>query len=159
MELTLNFSSVCSVIQLCLTLWHRGLQYTMDCRPSCPLPLPGAYSNSRPLSWWCHATISYSVIPFSSCLQSFPASVSFQMSQFFVSGESIGVSASASVLPVNIQDWFPLGLTGWVSLQSKKLSRVFSKLQFKSINSFVLSFLYGSTLTSIHDYWKNHSFD
>ena len=91
-------------------------------------------------------------------LSIFPSIRVFQMSQFFTSGgQSIG--ASASVLPVNIQDWFPLGLTGWISLQSKGLSRVFSNIQFKSINTLVLSFLYGPTLTSIHDHWKDHSLD
>ena len=106
------------------SLWPHGLQHA---RPPYPLPTPGAYSNSYPLSRWCHPTISSSVIPFSSHLQSFPASGSFQMSQFFTSGsQSIGVSASASVLPMNIQDWFPLGWTGWISLLSKGLSRVFS---------------------------------
>ena len=101
---------------------------------------------------------SHPVSPFSSYLQSFPASGSFPMSQFCTSGgQSIGVSASASVLLMYIQDWFPLGLTGWISLQSNRLSRVFSKPQFKHINSSVLSFLYSPTLTSIYDYWKNHS--
>ena len=96
-------------------------------RPPCPSPTTRVYSNSCPLSWWYHPTISSSVVPFSSCLQSFPASGSFQISQLFVSGgQSIGVSASTSVLPMNIQDWFPLGWTGWISLQSKGLSRVFS---------------------------------
>ena len=96
-------------------------------RPPCSSPTAGVYLNSCPLSWWCHPTISSSVIPFSSCLQSFPASGSFSMSQFFASGgQSIGVSASASVLQMNIQDWFPLGLTGLISLLSKGLSRVFS---------------------------------
>ena len=96
-------------------------------RLPCPSPTPGAYSNSCPLSWPSHQTISSSVIPFSSRLQSFPVSGSFPMSQFFTSGgQSIGVSASASVLPMNIQDWFPLGWTGCISLQSKGLSRVFS---------------------------------
>ena len=96
-------------------------------RLPCPSPTLGACSNSCPLSWWCHPTISSSVVPFSSCLQSFPASGSFPMSQFFASGgQSIGLSASASVLPKNIQDWFPLGWTGLPSLQSKGLSRVFS---------------------------------
>ena len=96
-------------------------------RPPCLLPTPGVDSNSYPLSWWCHPTISSSVIPFSSCLQSFSASGPFPTSQFFTSGgQSIGVSASASVLPMNIQDWFPLGLTHWIPLQSKGLSRVFS---------------------------------
>ena len=106
------------------SLWPHGPQHA---RPPCPSPAPGAYSNSCPLSQWCHPTISSSVDPFSSHLQSFPASGSFQMSQFLASGgQSIGVSASASVLPINIQDWFPLGWTGWISLQSKELSRVFS---------------------------------
>ena len=112
----------CSVISD--SLWPRGLQHT---RPLCPPPTPGVYSNSCPLSQWCRLTISSSVIPFSSCLQSFPASESFPVSQFFASGgQSIGVSASASILPMNIQDWFPLELTCLISLQSKGLSRVFS---------------------------------
>ena len=102
----------------------HGLQHA---RPSCPSPTPGAYPNSCPLSHWCHPTISSSVAPFSSCPQSFPASGSIQMSQPFASGgQSIGVSASTSVLPMNIQDWSPLGWTGWISLQSKGHSRVFS---------------------------------
>ena len=105
------------------SLWPHGLQHT---RPPCPSPTPRVYSNSCPLSWWCHPTISSSVIPFSSCFQSLPASGSFLMSRLFASSaQSIGVSASASVLPMNIQDWFPLGSTGWISLQSKELS-VFS---------------------------------
>ena len=106
------------------SLWPHGVQHS---RPSCPSPIPRAYSNSCPLSWWCHPTISSSVIPFSSCLQSFPASGSFLMSQFFASGgQNIGASATVSVLPVNIQDWFLLGWAGWIFLQSKGLSRVFS---------------------------------
>ena len=93
----------------------------------CPSPIPGAYSNSCPLSQWCHPTISSSVVHFSSCFQTFPASGSFQMSQLFTSrDQSTGVSASASVLPMNSLDWSPLGWTGWISLQSKGLSRVFS---------------------------------
>ena len=96
-------------------------------RPPCPSPTPGVYPNSCPSSWWCHPAISSSVVPFSSCPQSFPVSGSFQMSQLFTwGGQSIGVSASASVLPMNTQDWSPLGWTGWISLQSKGLSRVFS---------------------------------
>ena len=96
-------------------------------RPPCPPPTPGVHPNSCPLSQWCHPTISFSVVPFSSYPQSFPASRSFQMSQLFASGgQSIGVSATTSVLPMNTQDWFPLGWTGWISLQSKGLSRVFS---------------------------------
>ena len=95
-------------------------------RPPCPSPTPRVYSNSCSLSLWCHPTISSSVVPFS-CLQSFPASGSFQMSEFFTSGgQSIGASASASVLPMNIQHWFPLGSTGLISLLSKRLSRVFT---------------------------------
>ena len=98
-------------------------------RPPCPSPTPGVHTNSCPLSWWCHPTISSSVTPVSSCLQPFPASGSFPMSLFFgLSGQSIGASASISVLPMNIQDWFPLGWTGWISLQSKGLSRVFSNV-------------------------------
>ena len=105
-------------------LWPHRLQHA---RPPCPSPTPRAYSNSCPSCRWCHPTISSSVIPFSSCLQSFPASGSLPVSQFFVSGgQNIGVSASASVLPMNIQNWFPLGWTGWISLQSNGLSRVFS---------------------------------
>ena len=143
------------------SFWLYGLQHA---RLPCPSPTPGACSNLFPLSRWCHPTISSSVIPFSS-LQSFPASGSFPRSQFFTSGgQTIGVSASASVLNINIKDWFPLGLTGWLSLQSKGLSRVFSntavqKRQFFEILYKALSFLYSPTLTSIHDYWKNHSFD
>ena len=107
------------------SLQPHGLQHA---RPPCPSPTPGVYSNSCPLSRWCHPTISSSVIPFSSCLQYFPAaSGSFQMTQLFTSGgQNVGVSASTSVLPMNIQCWFPLGLTGWISSQSKGLSRVFS---------------------------------
>ena len=133
------------------SLQPHGLQHA---RLPCPSPTPGAYSNSCPSSRWYYPTISSSVIPFSSRLQSFPASGSFQMSQFFTSGgQSIGVSASTSVLPMNIQDWLPLGLTVWISSQHSCWTP-----QFKSINSSVLSFLYSPTLTSIHDYWKNHSF-
>jgi len=106
------------------SLWPHRLHHA---RLPCPSSTPGAYSNSCPSRWWCHPTISSSVVPFSSCLQSFPTSGSFPMSLFFASdGQSIWVSASASVLPMNIQDWFPLGLTGWISLQSKGFSRVFS---------------------------------
>ena len=107
-----------------VSLQPYGLQHA---RPSCPSPTPRVYSNSCPLSCWCYPTISSSVVPFSSHLQYFLASGSFPMSQLFTSGgQSIGVSASASFLPMNTQDWFPLGWTGWISLQSKGLSRVFS---------------------------------
>ena len=105
-------------------------------RPPCSSATPGVHPNSCPLSRWCHLTISSSVIPFSSCLQSFPTSGSFQMSQLFPSdGQSVGVSASTSVLPMDIQDWSPLGWTGWISLQSKGLSESSPTPQFKSINS------------------------
>ena len=112
----------CSVVSD--SLWPQGLQHA---RFPCTSPTPEVCSNSCPSGWWCHSTILSSVVPFSSCLHSFPASGSFPMSLFFTSGgQSIGASASASVLPVNIQDWSPLGWTGWISLQSKELSRIFS---------------------------------
>ena len=121
-DLLLFFS--CSAVSN--SLWAHRLQHA---RLPCPSPNPRACSNSCPLSWWCHPTISSFVVSFSFCLQSLPASGSFQMSQFFASGgQRIGVSASASVLPMNIQDWFPLGWTGLISLQSKGLSRVFSNI-------------------------------
>ena len=108
-------------------------------RPPCPSPTPGVYSNSCPLSPWCHPAISSSVIPFSSWLQSFLASESFLMSWLFASGgQSIRASASASVLPMNIQDWFPLGLTGLIFLQSKRLSRVFSNITVQKHQFFVI---------------------
>ena len=117
------------------SLRTHGLQHA---RPPCPSPTPRDYPNSCPLSQWCHPTISSSVNPFSSCLQSFPASGSFQMSQLFVSGgQRIGVSASVSVLPMNIQDWFPLGWTGWISLQSKGLSRVLSNTTVQKHDFFI----------------------
>ena len=135
-------NSVCFYLveNFCIYIYQRSVQFSCSVmsdslRPHglqhaglpCPSPTPRAYSNSCPLSRWCHPTISSSVIPFSSRFQSFPASGSFQMSQFFASGgQSTGVSALASVLPMNIQDWFPLGWTGLISLQSKGHSRVFS---------------------------------
>ena len=113
-----------SVVSDCL--WPHGLQHT---RPPCPSPTPRVYPNSCPLSRWCHPTISSSVVPFSSCPQPFPAPGSFPVSQLFTSGgQSIGATALASALPMNIQDWFLLGLTGLISLQSKGLSRVFSSI-------------------------------
>ena len=129
-------------------------------RPPCPSPTPRSYSNACPLSRWCHPVISSSVIPFSSCPQSLPASGSFPMSQLFTwGGQSIGVSASTPALPMNTQDLSPLGGTGWISLQSKGLQESSPTPQFKSINYLVLSFLHSPTLTSIHDHWKNHSLD
>ena len=124
-------------------------------RPPCPSTTPRVYSNSCTLSQWCHPTISSSVVLFSSCPQSLPASGSFPMSQLFAWGsQSTGVSASTSALPMITQDWSPIGWIGWTSLQSKGLAP-----QFKSINSSALSFLHSPTLTSIHDHWKNHSLD
>ena len=138
------------------SLWPHELQ---DAKLSYPSLSPWVCSESCPLSQRCHLTISSSVIPFSSCPQSFPASGSFPMSWLFSSsGQSIGASASAFVLPVNIQSWFPLGLNSLILLLSKGLSRVFSSTT-ESISSLVLSLLYGLTLISIHDYWQNHRFD
>ena len=144
-EPSIQFSSVMSD-----SLWRHGLQHA---RLPYPSPTPRAYSNSCPLSQWCIPTISDSAISLFSCLQSFPASGSFKISQFFTSDDqSIGVSASASVLSVNIQDWFPLWWTGWISLQSKGLSRVFSnttvqKRQFfgAQLSSQSNSYLYMTT--------------
>ena len=137
------------VTQLCPdSLQPHGLQHA---RFPCPSPTSRVDSNSCPLSQWCHPTISSSVIPFSSCLQSFPASGSFQMSQLFASeGESIGVSASTSVLPMNIQDWFLLGRTGWISLQSKGLKSLLQH-QFKHSNT-VQNIQFFSTQLS---WWSN----
>ena len=130
-------------------------QWTADARLPCPSLSPGVCSDLCPSNQWCHPTISSSVVPF---FQSIPATVSFLMSQLFPSsGQSIG--ASASILPINIKGWFPLEWTGWISLQSKGLSRVFSNTTVKNINSSVLSFLYSPTLTSTHDHRKNHSLD
>ena len=150
-----KISSVQSLshVQLFATLWTAAHQLP------CPSPTPGAYSNSCPSSWWCHPTISSSVYPFSSCLKSFPASGSFPVSQFFTSrGQGIGASISASVLPLNIQGWFPLGWTGLISWQSKGLSRVFSSTtvwehQFFGSQPSLRS---NSHICTWH--WKNHSF-
>ena len=148
-------SHCCLVAQSCLTLCNpNGLQHSR--LPYLSLS-PRVCSNSCPLSRWWHPTISSSVIPFSSRLQSFPASGSFQMSQLFASGgQSSGVSASASVLPMNIQGWSPLGWTGWISLQSKGL---FSNITVWKHQFSALSFLHSLTFTSIRDYWKNHIFN
>ena len=144
----------CSVISD--SLRPHGLQHS---RPPCPSSTPRVYSNSSLLSPWCHPTTSSSVIPFSS-LQSFLTLGSFQMSQVFASGgQSIRVSALASVLPMNIQDWFPLGWTVGSPCSPRDSQESPPTPQFKSINSSVLSFLYRPSLTSIHECWKNHSFD
>ena len=148
------YTSVQSVVSD--SLQPHGLQ---NSRLPCPSPTPRACSNSCLLSWWCHPNISSSVVPFS-CLQSFPASGSFPVSQLFArGGQSIGVSASASVLPMNIQDWFPLGWTGWISLLFKGLSRFLSNNTVQKHQFFGAQCFYNSTLKSIHDYWKNLSFD
>ena len=147
---TVQFSSVA---QLCPTICN-----TMDySTPGFPLhhQLP-VYSNSCPLSWWCHPAMSSSVILFSSCLQSFQHQHLFR---WMKSGQSIGVSASTSVLPVNTQDWSPLGWTGWISCSLRDSQESSPAPPFKSINSLALSSLYSPTFTSINDYWKNHSFD
>ena len=154
-------ASVSSVVQSgpaqsCLTLKPHGLQHA---RPPCLSPTPRACSNSCPSSWWCYPTISSSVVPWSSCPQSFPASGSFQRSQFFASdGQSIGASALASFQRTPRTDLLYNGLVGspcspWDSQESS------STPQFKSINSLVLSFLHSPTLTSIHYSWRNHSLD
>ena len=135
------------------SLWPHGLQHT---RLPCPSLSPQICSNSCPLSWWCHLTFSSSAALFSFCLQSFLASGSFPVSWLFVSG-SQSIGALASIFPINIQGWFPLGLTGLISLQSKGLSRVISSTTVQKYQFF--SFLYSPAVTSIHDYWKNHSFD
>ena len=143
----------CSVMSN--SLWSHGLQHAQF---PCPPLSPGVCSNSCPLSRWRHPTIQSSVTPLS-CPQSFPES-SFPMSQLFASsGQSIGASALASVLPMSVQSWFPLGLIGLISLLSKRLSRLFSSTTVWKHQFFGIRLLYGPTLTSVRDYWKNHSFD
>ena len=134
-------------------LWPHESHHT---RPPCPSPNPGVYPNSCPLNWWCHPTISSSIIPFSSCPQSFPASGSFPMSQLFASGgQRIGVSTSTSVLPMNTQDWH-LGWTGWISLQSKGLSRVFSNTTVQKHQFF--SAQLSSQFWVFTDIWRHADF-
>ena len=147
------FQFSCSVMSN--SLWPHEPQHA---RPPCPSPTPGVHPNLCALSRWCHPTISSSVIPFSSYPQFFPASGSFQMSQFFSSGgQSIGASASTSVLPMNTQDWSPLGWTGWISLQSKGLSKVFSNTTVQK-HQFFCAQLSSQSNSHIHT-WKNHSLD
>ena len=151
----LEFSSVqfsCSVVSDYLQP-HES-QHT---RPPCPSPTPGVYPDSRPLIWWCHPAISSSVIPFSSCPQSLPASESFPVSQLFASGgQSIGVSTLASFLPKNTQGWSPLEWTGWISLQSKGLSRVFSNTTVQKHQFFGVQ---PSSLSNSRIHTWLHSFD
>ena len=153
-------SNICccySVAQLCPTF---AIPWFAACQASWSVTIPWRLLKLTSIEFWCHPAISSSVVPFSSCLQSFPASGSFLMSWLFsLGGQSIGASASASVIPMNIQGWFSLGLTGLISLQSKGLSRVFPTPQFKSTNSLALSLLYGPTLISADSYWKNCSFE
>jgi len=137
-----------------------GSHESQHASPPCSSPTPGDYSNSCPSSQWCHPAISSSVISFSSCPQAPQASEIFPMSQLFAwGGQSIGVSASASVLPKNTQDWSPLEWTGCISSRSKGLSRVFSNTRVQRTNSSALTFFHTPTLTSIHDHWENHSVD
>ena len=160
--LLLGRKAVTDLFQFSCSVMFDSLQphEPQHARPPCPSATPGVYPNSCPLSWWCHLTISSSVVPFSSCLQSFPTSGSFPMSHLFAScGQNTGVSTSTPVPPMNTQDWSCVRWTGWISLQSKGLSGVFSNTTVQSISSSVLRFLNGPTLTSIHDYWKNHSLD
>ena len=139
------------------SLRPHGLHQT---RLPCPSLSPRVCSSLCPLNQWCHLTISSCMDPFSAYLHSLPAWEAFPMSWLFTLGDqSIGASASELVLPMNIQGWFPLGLTGLISLLSNGLARVFSNTQLESISSLPLSLLCGPALTSIHDYWKNHSFD
>ena len=151
-----HFSSIQSLscVRLFVTLW------TATCQAPCPSPTPGVYPKPCPSSRWCHPAISFSVVPFSFCPQSLPASGSFPVSQLFTSGgQSIGVSASTSVLPMNTQDWSPLGWTGWISLLSKGLSRVFSNSTVQKHQFFGTQLSSQSNSQSIHDHWKNHSLD
>ena len=144
----------CTVVPHCLC--HPGLKHA---RPPCPSLSPGVFSNLCPLSWLCHSTISSSITPFSSCHESFPASESLPMSRIFNSGgKSFGASASASVLPINIQGWLPLELSGLISLLSKWLSRVISSTTIPKHRFFSTQPFYGTIFTSVHDYWENHSF-
>ena len=151
-----QFSSVQSLSHVWLLRPHES-QHT---RPPCPSPTPGVHSDSRPSSQWCHPTISSSVIPFSSCFQSLPASGSFLINQLFAwGGQSTGVSSLASFLPKKTQDRSPLEWTGWISLQSKGLSRVFSNTTVQKHQSFGAQLSLQSNSHIIHDHWKNHSLD
>ena len=160
-SLRINSSIQFSSVQFSRSVTSSSLRLheLQHARPPCPSPTPGVHSDSCPSSQWCHPAISSSVIPFSSCRQSLPESESFPMSQFFAwGGWSTGVSALVSVLPKKSQGWSPSEWTGWISLQSKGLSTVFSNTTVQSINSLALN-LHCPTLTSIHDHWKNHSLD
>ena len=155
-------TSVLSSVQFSRSVMSDSLRphELQHARPPGPSPTPRVYPNSCPSSQWCHPAISSSVISFSSCPRSFPAPGSFPMSQLFAwGGQSIGVSVSASVLPMNTQDWSPLGWTGWSPCSPRDSQETSPTPQFKSINSLVFSFLHSPTLISIYDHWKNHSLD
>ena len=155
------FQFISRISQFIYSVVSNSLQphESQHTRPACPSPTPEVHSNSRPLSQWCPPAISSSVVPFSSCPQSLPASESFPMSQLFAwGGPRTGVSALASFLPKNTQGWSS-EWTGWISLKSKDSQESSPMPQFKSINTLVLSFLHSPTLASIHDHWKNHSLD
>ena len=155
-ESLLAFSSVQSLSYVRLLRPHEP----QHARAPCPLPTPRVHPNPCPLSQWWHPTILSFVVPFSSCPQSFPTSGSFPMNQLFTSGgQSIGISASAPVLPMNTQDWSPLGWTGWISLQSKGLSRVFSNITIQKHQFFGAQLSSQSNSHIHHDHWKNHSLD
>ena len=155
-----RFAVLAAVVQSLSHIWLFATLWKQHTGLPCPSPAPRVCSNLRSLSLWCHPTISSSVTPFSFCPHSFPSSGSFPKSQLFVSGgQSIGASASASVLPMNIQGWFPLGWLVWSPCCPRDSQESSPAPQFKSISSSVFSLLYGPTLTCIHDYWKNHSFD
>ena len=158
----MNVIVLFSSVQLSHSIVSDSLRphVTQHNRPPCLSPIPGVHPNSCPSNLWCHPAISSSVVPFFSCPQSLLESGSFPMSQLFAwGGQSIGVTASTSVLPMNTQDWSPLRWTGWISCSPRDSQESFPTSQFKSISSSALSFIYSPTLTSIHDYWKNHSLD
>ena len=148
-----------TVVQSLSPVWLFHRHELHHARLPCPSS-PEVYSNSGLLSWWCHPAILFSIVPFSSYFQSFLESRSFPVTRLFIQGgQSIGVSASTSVLPMNIQGWFPLGLTGGSPCSPRDSQESSPTPQFKSINPSVLSLHYGPALTSIHGYWKKHSFD
>ena len=148
------------VVQSLSRVWFYMAPWSAAHQSSLSFTISWCLLNSGSWSRWCHPTISSSVIPFYSRLQPFPGSGSFLMSQLFKSGgQSTGASAPASVFPMNVQNWFCSGLTGWISLQSKGLSWVFPNTTVESISSSVLNLLFGPTCISIHDYWKSLCFD
>ena len=152
---------ICTSVQFSHSVMSDSLRphESQHARPPCPSPTPGVHPNSCPSSWWCHPAISSSVVPFSSCPQSLPTSGSFPMSQLFAwHGQRIGVSASASVFPKNTQGWSPLGWTGWMSLQSKGLSRVFSNTTVQK-HQFFGTQLSSQSNSHIHTWRENHSLD